>query len=137
MQFFTEDVSKPRLSYNKIKDWIKNVILAENKLSGQINVIFSSDEYLLNINQKYLSKDNYTDVICFNYNEGKIINADIFISSDRVEGNAKIFNVEEENEYLRVIVHGILHLAGHNDVSEKEKNEMRNLENKYLSIYGS
>jgi len=129
------DVDECPLKRRNIKNWINNTVVNENKLVGEIQYIFCSDNYLLKINKKFLDHDYYTDIVTFDYDEKNIISGDIYISIDRVKENAKIFEVDFNNELLRVIIHGILHLIGYNDKSDIEKNIMRNKENYYLSIF--
>ena len=116
----------------EIQRWIKKVITSENKEMGEINYIFCSDEYLLERNIKYLDHDTLTDIITFNYCKGKIITSDIMISIDRVKENSTIFDNSFSEELHRVMIHGILHLIGYDDKTEKEKILMREKENFYL-----
>ena len=116
----------------ELQRWIKKVITSENKEIGEINYIFCSDEYLMERNMKYLNHDTLTDIITFNYCKGKIITSDIMISIDRVKENSIIFDNSFSEELHRVMVHGILHLIGYDDKTEKEKNLMREKENFYL-----
>jgi len=116
----------------ELKRWIKKVIASENKEMGEINYIFCSDEYLLERNIKYLDHDTLTDIITFNYCKGKIITSDIMISIDRVKENSTIFDNSFSEELHRVMIHGILHLIGYDDKTEKEKILMREKENFYL-----
>lgn len=119
-----------------LKKWITAIIYKEGKRKvGNINYIFCDDEYLLDINQKHLQHDTYTDIITFDYSEGMVVSADIFISIDRVKENAMIFNVSFEDEFLRVLSHGVLHLCGYNDGTEGEKAEMRTKENECIEIF--
>jgi len=112
-------------------------ILADHKRKiGAINIIFTNDSNLLKINRKYLGRNNYTDIITFNYSEKDNISADLYISVERVRDNAVIFKVEEKEELNRVIIHGILHLVGFKDKQNKEKKEMKKMEDFYLrNIY--
>ena len=116
----------------ELQSWIKKVITCENKEIGEINYIFCSDEYLLERNLKYLNHDTLTDIITFNYCKEKIINSDIMISIDRVKENSTNFDNSFTEELHRVMIHGILHLIGYDDKTEKEKNLMREKENFYL-----
>lgn len=116
----------------ELQRWIKKVITSENKEIGEINYIFCSDEYLLERNIKYLDHDTLTDIITFNYCKGKIITSDIMISIDRVKENSTIFDNSFSEELHRVMIHGILHLIGYDDKTEKEKILMREKENFYL-----
>lgn len=117
-----------------IKKWLTEVIKQEQKILGEISIIFCSDDYLLEVNKTYLSHDYYTDVITFNYNEGEIVSGDLFISVDRVKENSEQFSVNFEIELKRVMVHGILHLLGHEDKTTKQEKEMRKLEEKALKL---
>jgi len=108
-----------------LKRWITKVTGLHNKKTGDIAFIFCTDDYLLEINQKYLNHNTYTDIITFDYTEGNILNGDIFISIDRVKDNANKFGLPFELELKRVIIHGILHLCGLNDKTESEIAIMR------------
>lgn len=129
--FFTEDVAYTLKEKTKTKTWLTDIVKNEGKKTGDINIIFCSDEYLLGVNKQYLSHDYYTDIITFNYNTEKI-NGDLFISIDRVEENAKINNVSRETELLRVMAHGVLHLLGYKDKTDAETKQIREKENYYL-----
>lgn len=121
-------------SRTKIKQWIKQVIEAKGKKTGNITYIFCDDEYLLEVNKQYLQHDYYTDVITFDYVENDLISGDIFISTDRVRENALAFGSSETEELHRVIIHGALHLLGLKDKSEKEASQMRQAENEALKL---
>ena len=112
---------------------LSNVVKTELKELGDISIIFVSDQYLLEMNQKYLNHDYFTDIITFDYCEHNIISGDLFISVDRVKENADSFNVDELTEIHRVMIHGVLHLCGYQDKTEEEEKNMRLLENKYLN----
>ena len=114
--------------------WIMNSIINEGKRVGKLCFIFCTDEYLLEKNIQFLEHDTYTDIITFDYCEGNIISGDIFVSVERVTENANKFGVNFENELDRVIIHGILHLAGYKDKSKEEANSMREKEDFYLSL---
>ena len=113
----------------KIKSWIKTIVELEKKKLGQINFVFTSDAELLKTNIEFLKHDTYTDIITFDYCEGKLINGDIIISVERVKENAEIFKVEFDSEIKRVIIHGVLHLCGYKDKSAKDADVMKGKEN--------
>jgi len=125
----------------KLKDskshalWIANAIVEMKKEVGEINYIFCDDDYLLKMNREFLEHDTYTDIISFDYSEEKLLSGDIFISVERVIENAKEFKVSFDKELQRVLIHGVLHFAGFNDKTTAEKEEMREQENKYISLY--
>ena len=119
---------------DKITNWISTTIKKENYQLGDISYVFCDDKYLLDLNNKYLNHDTLTDIISFDYSEEDIISGDIFISIERVKDNAKKFKISFIEELYRVIIHGVLHYCGYKDKTEIEKIEMRNKENKYLSL---
>jgi rRNA maturation RNase YbeY len=124
-------------SRNKLKSFIADLITEEGKTLNNLNFIFCSDEYLLNINNTYLGHNFYTDIITFDLREkgSKNISGDIFISTDRVRDNAQVFNSKLNIELHRVIFHGVLHLCGYKDKLKKAKLEMTAKEDYYLSKY--
>jgi len=119
----------------KIKGWIKTIIASEKKGMGNLNFVFTSDEEILKTNVQYLKHNTYTDIITFDYCEGKKINGDIIISVERVKENADKFKTDFETEIKRVIIHGVLHLCGYKDKSEKDSKLMRSKENAALKRY--
>lgn len=135
IKFFSEQVQFNLKEKNHLKEWINNSIKNENLISGTINFIFTSDSYLLEINNKYLTHNYFTDIITFNYCENKIINGDIFISIETVKNNTERFSVSFIDELHRVMIHGILHLMDYDDKSDKEKKVMREKENYYLDRF--
>jgi len=122
----------PLIDIEYLLNGIKKVIDLNGKIPGDINFIFCSDEYLLDINVDYLNHDYYTDIITFDYCENNIISGDIFISINRVKENSIEFNQTFLKELHRVIVHGVLHLLGIKDKSLAEREEMTINEDKYL-----
>ncbi len=135
IQFHCEDIKVPLKNKKTIREWIVGTITREGKKTGDISYIFCSDSYLLKINQEYLQHDDYTDVITFDYTEGDKISGDIFISYERIIENAAGLDISPENELLRVMIHGILHLCGYKDKNPIAKKEMTEKENKNLAFY--
>lgn len=119
----------------QMSEWIHKVIVSESKTEGEINFIFCDDDYLLGINQKFLSHDTYTDIISFDNCLGNELNGDIFISYQRVKENADIFNVVFEVELRRVVAHGILHFCGYKDKEELDVKKMREKEDEKLAMF--
>lgn len=134
VSYFTEDsdfVFKGKLLNNR---WLKMVAESEIKRIGDISIIFCSDNYILDVNIKYLQHDYFTDIITFDYCEGQKLSGDLFISVDSVRENALYYGTEFEDELNRVIVHGVLHLIGYDDHSEKDQITMRSKEDYYLEL---
>jgi probable rRNA maturation factor len=119
------------------KKWILNFSNQLEKKVGEINYIFCSDDYLLDLNLKYLKHDTLTDIITFDYSEGTIINGDIFISIERVRENSQKFQSDFDFELKRVIAHGILHLIGFKDKKKEDKAIMRQKEEWALSLFNN
>ena len=135
VNFFEEDIRFKLKDKTKVKSWVKATIEAEGYKLQELNYIFCSDDYLLDINRQYLDHDTYTDIITFGHSEKeKVITGDIFISIDRIRENAKKFNPGELNELHRVIIHGALHLLGYKDKTAEAKKLMTAKEDQYLGI---
>lgn len=135
MILFESEISYKLKQKKKYKQWLTAIASGEKKKVGDICYLFCDDEYLLSVNQTYLQHDTYTDIITFDYTEGNIVSGDIFISIDRVKENASIFNVQFEEELLRVLAHGVLHLCGYKDKTKKEEAEMRAKENEAILLF--
>ena len=117
-----------------LKIWITKSVLKEGAAIGDINIIFCDDAFLLIKNKKYLNHSSLTDILTFDFSTKKSLSGDIFISTERVKENATKYNVSFNKELNRVIIHGILHLLGYKDKTEKEKKIMRKKEDFYLSL---
>lgn len=133
IEYFSESIDFNLENTDVISSWLESVISKEGQEYQQLSFIFCSDDYLLEMNQKHLDHHDYTDVITFCLSE-EPIEADIFISIDRVRENARSYSVPFEQELYRVMVHGVLHCLGYEDKSPEKKQEMRNRENLYLSL---
>jgi len=132
---FNYDIEGFRLKENrKIKRVILKIINDAGRKTGNTEVIFTTDKKLLEINREFLAHDYLTDIITFDYNEGKVINGEIYISIERVRYNAQSLNVSLESETTRVIFHGFLHLCGYVDSSKEEKAVMTEREEMYLAL---
>jgi probable rRNA maturation factor len=119
----------------RIIAWIKEIAAREQVALDEINIILSSDKELLELNKKFLNHDYFTDIITFDNTLGDKRIGDVYISLDRVEENAGIFGVTFENELLRVMAHGVMHLGGYEDHTGKQKKEMRKKENEALKDF--
>ena len=134
VSYFKEDTSFAFKEKRLTSRWLKFVAQAEAKKLGDIGIIFCSDNYILDVNIKYLQHDYYTDIITFDYCEGDTLSGDLFISVDSVRENATFYGTEFPVELNRVIVHGLLHLIGYDDHTEEDIAVMRAKENYYLSL---
>lgn len=118
-----------------IAAWLSAVIVSEKKKEGEINYIFCDDEYLHKINLEYLNHDTLTDIISFDYTVGNELNGDVFVSIERVQDNAKDFEVSFEEELKRVLVHGVLHYCGYKDKDEESERLMRSKEDEKIAMF--
>lgn len=134
IRYFCEDTDFKFKYKLTTKRWLKCVADSEVRKIGDINVIFCSDSYILDVNMKYLSHDYFTDIITFDYCDGDILSGDLFISVDSVRENSLFYHTEFNEEMNRVIVHGLLHLIGYDDHTEEDIEVMRSKENHYLAI---
>lgn len=135
ISFFSEDIDFTPKNKQAVREWINNTVKSEgfHRIS-ELNFIFCSDDYLLEINKKYLNHDTYTDIVTFDSSEDETtIAGDIFISVDRMKENARKFQVAEVDELHRVIIHGVLHLCGYHDKKKEDKILMTSKEDTYLS----
>ncbi len=134
ISYFTEDTDfrfKGRALNNR---WLRMVAESEIKRVGDLSIIFCSDNYILDVNMRYLQHDYFTDIITFDYCEGNRLSGDLFISVDSVRENALFYGTEFSDELNRVMVHGLLHLIGYDDHTEEDQKTMREKEDYYLSV---
>jgi probable rRNA maturation factor len=133
--FFNEDTDFHLDDESTTVKWIQAVLSSEGYNDKNLNYIFCSDEYLLQINQEYLEHNTYTDIITFdNTEEDYNLEADIFISIERVEENAGKLGKSFAEELHRVMIHGLLHIMGYSDKTPDEKQSMREKEDACLSL---
>ena len=134
VRFFTEDIKFDFKQRLLTKQWLKVVAGSEIRKIGDINIIFCSDNFILDVNMKYLQHDYFTDIITFDYCEGDYLSGDLFISIDSVRENASFYGTNFVDELNRVIVHGVLHLIGYDDHTDEDIAQMRSKENYYLEV---
>lgn len=135
IEYHFEEVKPFRWKKSDWHDWLLQVAGAEGFEVSQINYIFCSDEYLLQINRDHLGHDYFTDIITFDLSETEgLLEAEIFISIERVKEHATDYGVRFEHELARVMVHGLLHLCGYDDHTDEDVKVMRTLEDQYISI---
>lgn len=122
------------INIRKVKQWILKITDQHQRAAGDINIIFCDDEYLREMNVKFLKHNYYTDILSFPLGT-EFIEGELYISIDRVKDNARKFKIDYEWELLRVIIHGILHFLGYKDKTTAEKKEIRNKEEEALTFY--
>lgn len=121
----------------RLKLFITSLFLKEGRTLENMNIILCTDEYLLNMNRTHLQHDYYTDIITFDLSDTKydFLNAELYISIDRVRENAATLKITTIKELHRVIFHGSLHLCGFRDKAKKDILVMRAKEEEYLAQY--
>lgn len=136
IEFHFNQVSFTLKNRKRLKSFLQGIFKQEKRDLGSLSYVFCSDEYLLDLNHRYLNHDYYTDIITFELSEpGDLIKAEVYISIDRVKENAKLNNTSFAHELYRVIFHGALHLTGQNDKTPVQSESMRQKEDQYLSQY--
>lgn len=131
IEYYSEEI--PGLPLASLVSSLPLLISEESCALGNITLVFCTDDELLELNKEHLSHDYYTDIITFDFTEGKALGGDLFISVERVKDNANTLQVTFEEELHRVCYHGVLHLLGYNDKSATEISIMRDKENYYLT----
>lgn len=138
VRYFTQDTGFSFKNRRINSEWIKKVISQQSRSAdispGDINIIFCSDPFIQELNNKYLKHNYFTDIITFDNSQDNVISGDLYISIDTVKSNAIEYSASFENELHRVIIHGILHLLGYNDKTKEESIVMREMENKCLNM---
>jgi probable rRNA maturation factor len=137
IQIHIEGVEVPVFNQELFCSWLEDVVVSEGAQPGDIQFVFCSDDYLLEINKKYLNHDYFTDIITFDYTLDDLVSGDLFVSIDRVSDNAADYNCTACDELLRVCVHGVLHLLGYKDKTPADTVVMRSKEDFYLARYVS
>lgn len=133
IKYTTDSVDMPAFDRRKVSAWIRSVALDYGFQTGDITYIFCNDERELAVNQEFLGHDYYTDVITFDYGTAHTISGDIFISLDMIRHNAEMVGTSFNDELLRIIIHGVLHLTGQADKTPETRAEMTRKENLALA----
>ena len=135
LKIFYDNTPYKFRGWEKVKEVVNAIVSGEKKAVGEISFIITSDNYLRSINKEFLNHDYFTDVITFDYSSGDIVNGEIYISEDTVRRNSLEYEDSFDNEILRVMFHGILHLVGYSDTTDDEKALMRSLEDKWMKRF--
>ena len=135
IEVLSQNVEKPALDREKVERWIVEVARRHGRRVGAITYIFCDDARILEVNKEFLNHDYFTDIITFDDTTGRLIRGDIFISLDTVASNAETVGTTYDDELMRVIIHGILHLCGINDKGPGEREIMEAHENDALALW--
>ncbi len=125
------------VSKKQLKQFIKDLVTEEGKTLKDLSLVFTDDDYLLEVNKQYLNHDYFTDVITFDYSLFPEVSGDVMISLDRVKDNSLSLNLSFDQEFYRVVFHGVLHLCGYKDKSKEDALLMREKEDYYLDLFVS
>ena len=134
INFTVKKIAMPEFDQERTKAWIIEVASRHEKKVGDLTYIFCDDEKILEVNRQFLQHDYYTDIITFDYSNKRRISGDMFISLDTVKSNAELFGRTYDEEFMRVVIHGVLHLCGINDKGEGEREIMERHENEALAL---
>ena len=132
--YLAQQIEMPEFNQSAVNEWIEQVARNHNRVVGPLTYIFCSDEKILEVNRQFLQHDYFTDVITFDYSSHKRISGDIFISLDTVRSNAELFQRAYNEEFMRVVIHGVLHLCGINDKGPGGREIMEAHENAALAL---
>lgn len=135
IEVLSQNVEKPALDWEKVGRWIVEVARRHGRRTGALTYIFCDDARILEVNKEFLNHDYFTDIITFDDTTGRLIRGDIFISLDTVASNAEAVGTTYDDELMRVIIHGILHLCGINDKGPGEREIMEAHENDALALW--
>jgi probable rRNA maturation factor len=134
IRFFNDHIIYRLKNKKKKYKWICVCISDEGFIPGEINIILTNDKKLKKLNQQFLQRNSYTDIITFDSSYDNIIEGELYISMEAIRRNSKLFNCSASDELDRVIIHGILHMMGYKDKTGREEKEMRAAEEKFLAL---
>ena len=134
ISYLAQGVELPPINQMAVNEWIAQVAQRHGRVVGDLTYIFCNDEKILEVNRQYLQHDYFTDIITFDYSSRKRISGDMFISLDTIKSNAELFERAYNEELMRVVIHGVLHLCGINDKGPGEREIMEMHENEALAI---
>ncbi len=134
IRYTCENVETPPLDFDRVGEWLAEVVKNHGKLLGDLTYIFCDDEKILEVNRRFLGHDYFTDIITFDYTHGRRVSGDMYISLDTVASNADAVGETYLRELHRVVVHGVLHLCGINDKGPGEREIMEEHENEALAM---
>ncbi len=137
VHLFVDQVRSLKLKRNRIAALVRQIVRDEGKTADSISVVLVGDQYLLELNKKFLNHRYKTDVISFELSGTKTIEGEVYISVDRASVQARRYKVSAEREIVRLLIHGVLHLTGWEDATRSEKLRMRRRENEFIERFYS
>ncbi|OPZ47700.1 MAG: Endoribonuclease YbeY [Bacteroidetes bacterium ADurb.BinA104] len=136
ISFLTDNIKMPKLDRKAVRTWITAVVDGyDNRKVGRLNYIFCNDDRILEVNRQFLGHDYYTDIITFDYSEPGVVSGDMYISLETVKTNSSKFGTSYDEELMRVMIHGVLHLCGIDDKGPGERAVMEAAENRALEMW--
>lgn len=131
------DIPLKKSSYTNVTS-----LIADNEQCSFdfIEVVYVDEDKIVRLNKEHLDRDYITDIITFRYDaedidgEHENIEGTLFCCAPRILEQAKEYEESPEREFLRIFIHGLLHLGGYDDQSEQEKENMTAKEEKYLDL---
>jgi rRNA maturation RNase YbeY len=135
IRIFYDDVNFRFRGWRKAVKLFCKVVGSENKIPGYLNFIVTNDAAIKKINVEFLQHNYFTDVIAFDYGSKNVISGEIYLSIDTVRSNSLNYKVSLNNEVLRVMIHGLLHLCGYTDNTEAKRNRMREMEDFWIKEF--
>ena len=132
--YIAQGIDLPGFNQCIVNQWIEAITRTFDKSVGNLTYIFCTDEKIIEVNREFLQHDYFTDIITFDYSNRRRISGDMFISLDTVRSNAALFGKSYDDELMRVVIHGVLHLVGINDKGVGEREIMEKHENDALDL---
>lgn len=109
----------------------------ENAPFSFVEVVYVDEDEIVRINREHLNRDYVTDIISFHYTDpssDQPIEGTLYCCAPRIFEQAEEFGESPKKEFLRIFVHGLLHLVGYEDQSDQQKQTMTEKENTYLAM---
>jgi probable rRNA maturation factor len=135
ISFLSKGVPYRHAYPQKTSRWLNLIAKKEGGAIESLTYVFASDPFVARLNQQYLGHNTLTDIITFDYTEGRSIIGEIYISIPRVRENARTYSQPFATELRRVMAHGLLHLLGYNDKTSRQSVRMRRKEEACLSLW--
>jgi probable rRNA maturation factor len=133
----TIDIEESGLSEERIARAVESVVRGEGRQSGDISIVLTGHEVVLDLNRQFLEHDYHTDVLAFPLSEDlDVVEGEVYVDVETARERHAEFGASFESEVLRYVIHGVLHLCGHDDSTDEGKHAMSVLEDRYLARVG-